>query len=119
MGSISTPFVEGKAKLSNIEFYGIPGETAIDKFALDSLAFNKPLLSITKANLDPRLIINAEFRECIAGEEQTVKNLCSFCEANTYSLLPNSRECIPCMDHARCQGGTELFVDPGYWRIST
>lgn len=45
-----------------------------------------------------------DFWECEAGEEFG-SGTCSVCESGFYGLIPGEEFCLPCMDHATCDGG--------------
>ena len=56
-------------------------------------------------------------RLCVPGEV-TSSTGCYLCPKNTFSVDPLERECRACPGYATCPGGSELLLDPGYWRIS-
>ena len=58
--------------------------------------------------------------QCDSGYFTTVFNsqytVCQLCEATTYSTLPGSFVCTPCMVGATCNGGDDVSCNPGYWK---
>lgn len=54
-------------------------------------------------------------RQCLPGELNQTDS-CLLCEKDTYSLNPNDTKCLECPPGATCQGGSIIYVEPGYWR---
>lgn len=65
-------------------------------------------------------LIQVSMRECKAGEiYNSLLNTCDPCPAGSYSLNASDTECKACMDNAECLGGSQISVNPGYWRSNT
>ncbi|TNV71313.1 hypothetical protein FGO68_gene17027 [Halteria grandinella] len=74
-----------------------------------------------KENLLNAINISVDVRNCLPGEEITIKGECYQCPENTY-LLENptkSSKCLPCKsEFSICLGGNKVYPKPGYWRSS-
>jgi hypothetical protein len=64
-----------------------------------------------------QLILN--FRNCQPGEYISSPIKWAECSAQSFSLEWNSKECQDCLENAYWPGGSEIYLDPGYWRYST
>lgn len=64
-------------------------------------------------------LIDVKMRNCIEGEiYNPVSKSCTTCPYKTYSFNPNDTSCTDCPQNAVCLGGTNLMVNPGFWKSS-
>ena len=63
--------------------------------------------------------ISVSFRFCKPGEEISIDSTWKQCSAGTYSLNWNSTQCMPCIENSVWLGGTDIEVNPDYWRHTT
>jgi len=62
-------------------------------------------------------LIDVQMRTCIAGETYNeVSKSCASCSYKTFSYDPNDTSCTDCPENAVCLGGTQLMLNPGFWR---
>ena len=64
-------------------------------------------------------IITTNFRFCKPGEIQQSDNTCALWSPGTYSFYWNSTQCLLCPQNAAWLGGTQIYVDSGFWRKSS
>lgn len=70
------------------------------------------------------------FRNCTLGEipqdagiglfngNQVQLSQCYYCPPGSYALESTSTSCLDCPDNANCEGGNNINVKKGYWRVS-
>jgi len=74
----------------------------------------QPVLPVTVFNL-PILTIPVILEACAPGSFlDAVNGVCVECTSGTYTLLPASKRCFPCPDHAECSVASAT-ADDGYW----
>lgn len=62
-------------------------------------------------------LVDANLRKCEAGEIYNyISKSCSVCPYKTYSFNPNDSSCSDCPQNSVCLGGTNIMVNPGFWR---
>ncbi|CAI2373860.1 unnamed protein product [Moneuplotes crassus] len=110
------PLVNGIASFDNFIVHTNPGNQDVIITA-SSKAIDQAKISTVFGNPISNNTIEVDTRFCKPGE-RIVDNICNTCSAGTYSFAWNSTECSQCMDDAICSGGTEINVNPGYWRVS-
>ncbi|CAI2371351.1 unnamed protein product [Moneuplotes crassus] len=93
----------GVGSFSEISFNSNPGDQNVH-------------FRITSAAISTYFDISISFRYCKPGEYHDINGKCVVCPYKSYTLLWNQAKCDSCMDHATCLGGTEIYVDNGFWR---
>jgi hypothetical protein len=70
--------------------------------------------------LDITVAVNMSvaFRECIAGEIETIDKSCYVCAEETYSVNGLGDSCFPCPDEAICEGSNVMYPKANYWRAN-
>ena len=62
-------------------------------------------------------IFYIKLRVCLPGEvNDTISEECIHCERGSYSLVPSDGLCNVCPEGAKCLGGANILIDPGYYR---
>ena len=64
-------------------------------------------------------LITTNFRFCKPGEIQQKDNTCVLWSHGTYSFDWNSTQCLLFPQNAAWLGGTQVYVDSGFWRKSS
>ena len=65
------------------------------------------------------IIIPVLVKECDKGEIYiNDSNICEKCPLKFYSLNKYDKTCLKCPLNAKCEGGSDIIVDEGYWRSS-
>ena len=107
---------QGAVSFSSLYFTSNPGDTNVE-FEITSKALDTEILKLQFGADYSQAPITVSFRYCKPGE--IIRNSqWDTCSPGTYSFLWNSTVCESCMNNAECLGGTEVFLDKGYWRIS-
>lgn len=117
LGFSTSPVVGGISTFKDVVFQAAPGSQNVE-FSVKAFSIDPALvLKVFGVNtLQEPFFVN--FRYCKPGESEE-GDICFPCTSGSYTLEWNSTGCQPCMDHADCLGGTEIHVDPRYWRSST
>lgn len=119
-GSDVAKIKNGTASFSDLTFVAQAGMKDVEYVLTSKVMSYSILMRILKRltnEFQNTLIVS--FRYCQPGEIETESKQCVKCSYGTYSFDWNSTECKQCMDNARCEGGTEIQVNKGYWRLST
>ncbi|CAI2365451.1 unnamed protein product [Moneuplotes crassus] len=105
---------KGIAIFDDLRLISTPGSSFV-KYKVSSRTFEtQKLLEVyNKSSTDTEILV--DFRYCKPGEWQ-VGDKCEVCDAGTYSLQWNSTSCTQCVENAVCFGGSQVNVEPGYWR---
>lgn len=81
----------------------------------------RPDLSFSTSDIEVsgtyQFLVDIKMRSCVAGEVYNkVSKSCSRCSYKTYSYHPDDSSCTDCPQNCVCLGGTQLMLNPGYWR---
>jgi hypothetical protein len=108
--------VNGVATFNSLSLLAYPGAKNV-KFKISSTAIDSEVLLKqygTSSFQDPLYV---SFRYWEPGEVEQ-NNQWEVCSSGSYSLEWNSTECTSWMDNAQCFGGTEIYIEEGFWRSS-
>ena len=61
------------------------------------------------------LYLDVYLRKCRVGEIRNGEK-CFVCTDKTVSLSQGDEKCQDCPEHAKCEQGNVIDVEPGYWR---
>ena len=74
----------------------------------------------TNTNYNGSTMFQIQLRACIPGEiNKTISGDCEYCASGSYSLSPYDSSCLSCPGGGQCMGGSDIVLNPGYWRNST
>jgi hypothetical protein len=113
-GENTVSLVNGTATFTQTVFNASPGKENVS-FRIFSSAINYDMVEFLDSIEGGTQQITINFRWCKPGEIIS-GNVCSRCNAGTYSVLWNATECFSCPDHASCEAEM-ISLSKGYWRI--
>ena len=103
----------GEATFEGTIFYAQPGSENV-KFRIVSNAINYEMVQAVTNFGDQDLTVS--FRWCRPGEIQ-IGDICSPCNAGSYSVKWNETVCNNCPDYASCEAEM-ISLNKGYWRLN-
>ena len=106
----------GVATFNNLIFVSSPGSKHI-QFKATSNAID--ISKNTALGMSTQSTIDVSFRFCKPGEAQISSSVCQTWAPGTFSLQWNSTSWDNWLNNAIWSGGTDIEVNPEYWRIST
>jgi hypothetical protein len=108
---------QGVAVFENITFLAKPGSQNTTFFALSkAIEVNKIKKAFKDVRWENEIIVN--FRYCQPGEKISENGYWTEWGSGQYSLQWNSTKCNKWMDNAIWLGGTQIYLNEGYWRNS-
>ena len=106
----------GVATFNNLIFVSSPGSKHI-QFKATSNAID--ISKNTALGMSTQSTIDVSFRFCKPGEAQISSSVCQTWAPGTFSLQWNSTSWDSWLNNAVWSGGTNIEVNPEYWRLST
>jgi hypothetical protein len=107
----------GMYSFSKIKLIANPNSYSYLRYVSNAIDYDKVRLVSNKSIIDEFMTEKIYFRQCILGESN-VNNMCVNCSKGFYSY--NSTQigsCNKCFDNGICNGGDDIGLLQGYWRI--